>query len=977
MSWVARSLRVPLKGLVRAAVRVYFRSIQVLGIERFPAHGPVLLVANHPNSLVDPAILISLLSRPVHFGAKHTLFTGLFGAVFEAFGAIPIVRAQDDPKSMGRNAHAFQRFEALLRDGHVAAIFPEGLSQDDAHLAPFKHGPARIALQSEAAERFTLRLALVPVGLQFEPRQQFRGDAFVRFGQPFTIGDLAERYAEDPRGATRELTDRIAAAIKAVAYHVESTDRIPFVERLVEIYFQRARRTGIMGVRGRAVRGELKQKMAVCLNHYAEADPGAVAEVERELKRYERLRDAAGLDRRLLEEPSYLLPGPLAAVQAAVEAVLGLIPALFGFLTGAVPYFAVRSFARRATRREGSVAVRSLTHILAGAVAFPVVYGLEIAWVWSQFSTVATVTFALLLVPGGLFALAWAHRMRKIAANLGGRVASWMKLDAVARVREARDQVLQRMERMRSRYRAEMLGWAPAVPRPRLPWRTVVGAIAIVALVVLARFAIGLRDRAVAGLPAEPSPWHVIRDADPAIVADQLQREARGAAAVIAELDILEGRMRELGAAFDRGERTYYAQTDQDAIHRLLLTYLNLRTALLRTVWTYRGAHDDPATGPLEGRAFLLAYATAATLLEKAEVIVTTFADNEDAQRRLNEGDRSWDIPPGTYDRLLASLANAAVVSELHAATARFDRVKASDEHARDAVWRRLVEAADRARPSIERAARNVGDQKMQLAIRELKAHAGDSTYLTESLIATWIGDYRLKTRPDHRGLISRGQLNELRALLRPGDILLERRNWFMSNAFLPGFWPHAAVYLGDRAALDELGLMEDPRVSRHLRAFLAPDAAGDRHAVIEAISEGVVFTSLEHSVGQADAVAVLRPRLTDADRREAIARAFSHYGKPYDFEFDFFSTDRLVCTELVYRAYDGMIAVPLTSVLGRQAVPAMTFVRVFADTRGRDDRPFDLVHLLDVDEDGGRAVAASEGVFLQTLDRSGLTFLQ
>ena len=358
-------------------------------------------------------------------------------------------------------------------------------------------------------------------------------------------------------------------------------------------------------------------------------------------------------------------------------------------------------------------------------------------------------------------------------------------------------------------------------------------------------------------------------------------------------------------------------------------------------------------------------------------MIVTTFANNEDAQRRLNEGDRSWDIPPGTYDRLLASLANAALVSELHA-TERFDRLKQADDYGRDVLWRDLIEAANRARPSIERAAQSVGDQKMQLAMRELRSHAGDSGYVAQSLVATWIGDYRFKTRPDHRGLISTQQLSELRAVLQPGDVLLERRNWFMSNAFLPGFWPHAAVYLGDPAALRQLGLTGGiPAVVRHLPAFLAPDAAGDPHVIIEAISEGVVFTSLEHSIGQADAVAVLRPRLTAAERREAISRAFSHYGKPYDFEFDFFSTDRLVCTELVYRAYDGMIDLPLSLVLGRQAIPAMTFVQVYSDTRGREDRPFDLVYVLDVDEDGGRAVTVSEAVFLQTLDRAGLTFLQ
>jgi uncharacterized protein YycO len=66
---------------------------------------------------------------------------------------------------------------------------------------------------------------------------------------------------------------------------------------------------------------------------------------------------------------------------------------------------------------------------------------------------------------------------------------------------------------------------------------------------------------------------------------------------------------------------------------------------------------------------------------------------------------------------------------------------------------------------------------------------------------------------------------------------------------------------------------------------------------LIEAVSEGVVFTTAEHSIGEADSVAVLRPRLTPEQTKEVIARAFSHVGKPYDFDFDFFSGDKLVCT--------------------------------------------------------------------------------
>ncbi len=331
-------IRLTIKGFLRIALRVYYRSIQVQGRELFPKQGPVLLVANHPNSLVDPAVLVDLLSQPVHFGAKHKLFSSPMRPILEAFGAIPVVRLQDDPRGQRRNLEAFDRYLELLHKGCVTAIFPEGLSQDDPQLALLKTGAARIALQAESAASFALNLSVVPVGLQFEPRRRFRADAFIRFGVPLKVADLSALYSTNPREAIRELTNRIDTALKSLAFHVESTERVPFVERLVDVYLRRARTTGLSGVDRKGLRGELLYRMAACFNHYVEADPTAVSEVERQLRRYERLREKAGLHQRLLEEPAHLLPGPLGPLQALAEALLGVFPALFGLITGAIPY---------------------------------------------------------------------------------------------------------------------------------------------------------------------------------------------------------------------------------------------------------------------------------------------------------------------------------------------------------------------------------------------------------------------------------------------------------------------------------------------------------------------------------------------------------------------------------------------------------------------------------------------------------------
>ena len=111
---------------------------------------------------------------------------------------------------------------------------------------------------------------------------------------------------------------------------------------------------------------------------------------------------------------------------------------------------------------------------------------------------------------------------------------------------------------------------------------------------------------------------------------------------------------------------------------------------------------------------------------------------------------------------------------------------------------------------------------------------------------------------------------------------------------------------------------------------------------------------------------------LMGSAHREAIARAFSHAGKPYDFEFDFFSSDKLVCTELVYRAYDGFISFPLKNIMGTRTLPAIEFVRKYSAERGSPSAQFDLIFCLEGDGPAGCARAVDEARFLQTLQLPG-----
>lgn len=223
--------------------------------------------------------------------------------------------------------------------------------------------------------------------------------------------------------------------------------------------------------------------------------------------------------------------------------------------------------------------------------------------------------------------------------------------------------------------------------------------------------------------------------------------------------------------------------------------------------------------------------------------------------------------------------------------------------------------------------------------------------------------------------MISREQALEAAALSLPGDIIVERRNWYLSNIGLPGFWPHAALWLGTpeelRARFDhdaETTAFFGMAFSEHLRAkypaawqsYTSLDEEGQPHRLLEALGEGVVFTSAERSL-HADYAAAMRPRLSTVGIAIALDRAFSYAGRAYDFDFDLHSDRSIFCSELVFKAYEpGPIerdgerllfrGVRLTTVqlLGRATLPPNEIVAQFDRELDTPDEQLSFAWFLD-----------------------------
>jgi hypothetical protein len=235
--------------------------------------------------------------------------------------------------------------------------------------------------------------------------------------------------------------------------------------------------------------------------------------------------------------------------------------------------------------------------------------------------------------------------------------------------------------------------------------------------------------------------------------------------------------------------------------------------------------------------------------------------------------------------------------------------------------------------------------------------HSLDFILPAQRTVFTWVGDTRIKKQNSR--LISGMQRHRFGRMLEPGDIVLGRQDWYLSNIFLPGFWPHAMLYVGSEAEVAKK-FNRDPETlkwcknqgAKNFTELLHQDfpraciswaskGASDNkpRVILEAISDGIVFESLDTSC-YCDYLSAIRPNLAPVAVARAIYQAFSYFGREYDFQFSFNSEQTLVCTELVSKSYIGKegesLSFPLTERFGKTGITADSMVETFAGEQGK-----------------------------------------
>lgn len=393
----------------------------------------------------------------------------------------------------------------------------------------------------------------------------------------------------------------------------------------------------------------------------------------------------------------------------------------------------------------------------------------------------------------------------------------------------------------------------------------------------------------------------------------------------------LKQRATELIDEFDASKRGYFTPTEDEATRHLLVSYWQSRNALIELVGSYRDYERFDES--VQQAAFLTAYAGALLLVDAARFLREHAHSRPVIRTKLNEPEPHFGIPSGTYDRIQKSLTSPRHAWHLYHAIRYYDSHRDELRSFADTTpdFKKPLEIIDKLENSLDVDIQRFAVARARVRARSLKTKVaekllGRSLYGLQKCVSGLMAEKYVVL--GHKPSLPRAIFDEISELIRPGDVFVVRKLHAITNYFLPGYWPHAALYMGTTEELKSLGLHEHDNLREDWPRIESLDA--EPHRALEALADGVRVRPLARALAS-DAVTVLRPQLSDEQVGTALARGFSHEGKPYDFDFDFTRSDRMVCTEVVYRTFEGVgdMKFQLTKRVGRLTLAAEDLIRM------------------------------------------------
>jgi glycerol-3-phosphate O-acyltransferase / dihydroxyacetone phosphate acyltransferase len=446
-----------LKSVVKITLRLFYRKLRVNGKRNMRMEGPLLIAANHPNTMIDPMVVGSLFKQRMGFMAKSTIFLNpLVSWFLKKLHIIPVHRQSDAPEdSKMDNSAAFQKcFEYLKQKGTVI-IFPEGVSFQEMRLQPVKTGAARISLEFEEQNNFEAGLRILPVSLNYSDPAKFHSELTVNIGKPIYVRDYRELYRENPRESVRQLTLEIKTRLGDLLVHTVDAEQELLFKRIKKIYKSRLAEGHNIDKNSKS-NFALNKEMASGLNFILENFPDKYRALEIKVSAYFKLTRALKLHERFMIGRKKGSKGTSAMLLRFLYLLFLLPVYISGLATHYIPYKFPAAFAAFITP---VFSYRAPIMMITATLFFPMFYTIEI-WLfhWLFQDVLVTIAFALTMPFQGFFVLHYWNEIMWLKSLIQLRILSRNRKSVIEGLLAIREDIMETLDELTKLYLQEPAG---------------------------------------------------------------------------------------------------------------------------------------------------------------------------------------------------------------------------------------------------------------------------------------------------------------------------------------------------------------------------------------------------------------------------------------------------------------------------------------------------------------------------------------